>query len=224
MTSATPDRTPPADPWDIRLSYTHEHHWAADPDDGPSFWRVSADVHDAERGDGVQPSFAAHVGDIEFVLMDLYETRDPFGVLDGHDGDLGLIAETIFSGRRGRGDLAPDLDERLESFGSGLLILNRARLAPQWRGFGYGVLLTGLAIKRLSGGCRAVVCYPSPLGEYDEEHDSSAREAVAVNRLSEVWAQLGFEHYRNGVHVLDLALVTLDEALQELRGCLESRV
>ncbi|MCE7011806.1 hypothetical protein LWC34_54680 [Kibdelosporangium philippinense] len=221
MTRTTADRTPPADPWDIRLSYAHEHHWAADPDDGPAFWRVSADIRDDEGGDeGPRPA-ASHVGDIEFVLMDLFDTRDPFGVLDGHDGDLGVIAETIFSGRRGRGDLAPDLDERLESFGTGLLILNRAKLAPQWRGFGYGVILTGLAIKRLSGGCRAVVCYPAPLADNDDLDDAVRRAATA--RLSEVWAQLGFEHYRNGVHVLDLALVTLDEALKELRARLEAQ-
>jgi hypothetical protein len=30
-------------------------------------------------------------------------------------------------------------------------------------------------------------------------------------KLGKVWAQLGFEHFRDGVHVLDLNLVTLEE-------------
>jgi hypothetical protein len=40
---------------------------------------------------------------------------------------------------------------------------------------------------------------------------------VAVVTLSEVWGQLGFEHFRGGVHGLDLNLVTLDESLERLR-------
>jgi uncharacterized protein YukE len=40
-------------------------------------------------------------------------------------------------------------------------------------------------------------------------------EAVAA--LQKVWARLGFEHFRDGVHVLDLSLVTLDEKLGQLR-------
>lgn len=41
---------------------------------------------------------------------------------------------------------------------------------------------------------------------------------LAVATLGEVWAQMGFEHFRDGVYVLDLNLVALDNALQELRG------
>jgi hypothetical protein len=32
------------------------------------------------------------------VLIDVYDIGDPFGLLDGEEADLGLIAETIFSG------------------------------------------------------------------------------------------------------------------------------
>jgi hypothetical protein len=39
----------------------------------------------------------------------------------------------------------------------------------------------------------------------------------AVAALQKVWARLGFEHFRDGVHVLDLSLVTLDENLGQLR-------
>ena len=40
---------------------------------------------------------------------------------------------------------------------------------------------------------------------------------MAVAWLSEVWDQWGFEHFRAGVHVLDLALATFDEHLAQLR-------
>jgi hypothetical protein len=206
-----PGRTPPADPHSIELSYSHRHHWASTGDDSPQIWYVSADVH-PDGGD--EP--VSHVADIEIILLDPYETRDPFGVLDGHDGDLGLIAETILDPASGR--LNPELADRLEPFGSRILILNRVQLANQWRGLGIGVLLAGLAIKRLSGGCQAAVCYPSPLaapGDEGRDDDPVERQA-AVATLTGVWSQLGFEHFRDGVHVLDLALVTLNEALEHL--------
>ena len=44
------------------------------------------------------------------------------------------------------------------------------------------------------------------------------RAAAALGRL---WSRLGFEPFRNGVHVLDLALVTLDDAIQRLQQPLE---
>ena len=41
-------------------------------------------------------------------------------------------------------------------------------------------------------------------------------EAV-TQQLDRVWAKLGFEHFRHGIHVLDLNLTTLDENLAQLR-------
>ena len=44
-----------------------------------------------------------------------------------------------------------------------------------------------------------------------------AERQKAVAALNRVWASLGFEHFRNGIHVLDLNLTTLDENLSQLR-------
>ena len=87
-------------------------------------------------------------------------------------------------------------------------------------GFGLGALPAGTAIRKLSGGARAAVCYPAPLNEPtdagpDDQGDADRDEAVAA--LQKVWARLGLEHFRDGVHVLDLSLVTLDEKLGQLR-------
>lgn len=209
-------RLPPADPTGIYLRYLHEHHWASSGDDGPEIWHVVAVVPDAEDDEG-QPA-ESHVGEIEIVLVDPHRP-DAFGVLDGHDADLGYIGEVVLNpGSRG---LDPALADRLECFGTRLLILNSVRLAPQWRGFGIGVLLAGLAMQRLSGGCMAAVCHPAPLADADEDEDP-AREAAAGQKLAEVWPQLGFEHFRDGIYVIDLARVTLGDALKQLRGRLAS--
>lgn len=157
----------------------------------------------------------SHVGDMTIVVIDVYQTHDPFGLLDGEDADLGAIAGTIFDARTGQ--LDPDLDDLLEPMGDRILILSSVRLTPGWRGFGLGVLLAGTAIKKLSGGVRAAACYPAPIDELnDEEPDSPAAREQAIAALGKVWARLGFEHFRDGVHVLDLSLVTLDESLGRL--------
>jgi len=210
-----PGHVPPASPWSITLTYRHEHLWWSGPDDAPSSWQVSADIYD-DSGTHVQ----SHAGDINIVLIDVDDTRDPFGLLDGEDADLGLIAETIFD--VGSGGLNPDLDIQLEPLGSRILILNSARLAAEWRGFGLGVLLAGTAIKELSGGVRAAVCYPAPIDDLTGGHQGTgqsnpAERQKAVAALDRVWAKLGFEHFRNGIHVLDLNLTTLDENLAQLR-------
>lgn len=210
-----PGHVPPASPWSITLTYRHDHRWWFGADDAPETWHVSASIYD-DSGTHVE----SHVGDINVVLVDVYDTRDPFSLLDGEDADLGLIAETIFSA--GNGGLDPDLDMQLEPIGSRILILNSVRLAPEWRGFGLGVLLAGTAIKKLSGGVRAAVCYPAPIdepasGHPDTRQGDPAERQDAVAALGRAWGRLGFEHFRNGIHVLDLNLTTLDDNLAELR-------
>lgn len=203
-------RTPPDDPWNITLTYQHDQLWWSGANEEPESWHVSADVFD-DSGTHVE----SHVGDMIIVVVDIYQTRDPFGLLDGDDADLGAIAGTVFDARTGQ--LDPDLDDLLEPLGDRILILNSVRLTPGWRGFGLGVLLAGTAIKKLSGGVRAAVCHPAPIGEPgDGEPDSPAAREQAIEALSRVWAQLGFEHFKDGVHVLDLSLVTLDESLRRL--------
>jgi GNAT superfamily N-acetyltransferase len=209
MTDA-PGRVPPADPHDITLTYQHRHLWWFDADTAPETWHVSADIYD-DSGTHV----VAHVGDMHIVAVDIYDTRDPFGLLDGEEADLGLIAETVFSAGGGRID--PELDDLLEPVGSRLLILNSVRLTPDWRGFGLGALFAGTAIKKLAAGGRAAVCYPAPIDEMDEDELSEAARERAIEALGRVWAQLGFHHFRDGVHVLDLSLVSLDENLSRLR-------
>lgn len=202
------DRTPPQDPSEITLTYQHRHYWWFGADDAPETWRVSADI-----GDG-----GPHVGDMDITLVDIYETRDPFALLDGQDAELGHVAGAIFDA--GDGELHPDLDDQLEAAGSRILIVHSVRLAPEWRGFGLGALLAGTAIRKLSAGARAAVCYPAPLTEQAEARPDGYGDAEwdkAVAALRQVWASLGFEHFRDGVHVLDLSLVTLDERLGQLR-------
>lgn len=205
-------RRPPADPAGVELSYSFRHHWDSDGQQDPDIWHVSADIPDAEDEDGEAATI--HVGDIEIVLIDPYR-RYAFEALDGHSADLSYIGGAILV--PGAAGLDPAFADRLECFGTGLLILNRVQLAPEWRGFGIGVLLAGLAIQRLSGGCVAAVCHAAPI---DDDPDQTE---AAADKLGDVWAQLGFRHFRDGVYYLDLAHTTLDNALRQLRVRIASR-
>jgi hypothetical protein len=209
-----PDRVPPADPWRIRLTYRHDQRWWFGAEQEPETWVISADISD-DSGTRLK----SHVGDLSIVAVDIYDAHDPFGLLDGEDADLGLIAEAIFD--PATGGLNTELDQRLEPLGSRVLILSSARLTPAWRGFGLGALLAGTAIRKLSGGARAAVCYPAPLDDATPDQDADdpqdpATRRAAVATLSEVWGRLGFEHFRDGVYVLDLNLLTLNDGLHRL--------
>ena len=57
----------------------------------------------------------------------------------------------------------------------------------------------------------------SPAATQNTTQGDPAERQKAVAALDRVWASLGFEHFRNGIHVLDLNLTTLDENLAQLR-------
>jgi hypothetical protein len=203
-------RAMPASPDRIELSYTHRQSLASSAEEGPPVWRVSADIPH-----GGQPMPAAHIGDIEIVLINPGDSGDAFGVLGAASGDLRRIAKTILDPRTGQ--LNPELADRLDSPGNRILILHRVTLTPEWRGFSIGILLAAMAIKRLSGGCQAAACYPAPASGDPAARSAGTPSRPGIASLAQVWSRVGFEHFRNGVCVLDLSLDALDEAIIRLR-------
>ncbi|WP_149180488.1 hypothetical protein [Streptomyces sp. TRM49041] len=198
----------------IRLTYTCEQGWWDTGEDEPEIWHVAADLYDWETERRVE-----HVGDFEFYRADPYATRDLFGVLDGYDGDAGVIAESILNPATGH--FRDDLDEYAEPFGSGMVLLNSAQLARPWRGFGIGAVLAGKAIARLGAGARGAACYPSPLDRTGLADDAARDRAVSA--LQRTWSSLGFRPYRDdGVYVLNLATTALSEALSVLTDRIEA--
>ena len=91
--------TPPDDPWNITLTYRREQYWWYSADDAPVTWHVSADIDDSG------PDARSHVGDMSITLVDIYETSDPFALLDGEDAELGHVAGALFDASNGRSTL-----------------------------------------------------------------------------------------------------------------------
>ncbi len=165
----------------------------------------------------VDPAQLSRLEEIDANLADRLQEAKEQGWL----GEVAAIETTMAAAAR-NWQLDPDLDQQLEPADDRILILHSVRLSPPWRGFGLGALLAGTAIRKLSSGARAAICYPAPLGDtddpgHDDQPDDHGEWQHAVASLQRVWGRLGFTDFGDGIYVLDLSLVTLDEKLGQLR-------
>lgn len=160
---------------------------------------------------------SVHVGRGRILVVDLYNERDPVDALDEDSGDAVTVGAAIFDS----GDLNEDFADLIEPLGDRVLILDSIEIVPDLRGQGLGPLIAGLAITALSGGAVAAVCYPAPF-ERPSGPDGQPRDfrpgerEAAVAKLSKLWATLGFEHFRDGVHYVSMSHTTFSESFQKI--------
>ncbi len=64
-----------------------------------------------------------------------------------------------------------------------------------------------MTIDTLGRGCGFAATYPAP---FEGEHDEASRTR-AIRALGSHWGKLGFEHFSNGVWVLDLTARTFED-------------
>jgi GNAT superfamily N-acetyltransferase len=206
-------RLTPANPSLISLSYHHEHPLRVlEFDDTLEVWsvrvRIDADILaedmaatcdvDQETLDGVQD---IEVGTMSFVRVRMFSPDHPWEAMDSYIGDVASIGETVLD--VASGEWAPDFEAALAHPVGDLLVMDRVVLEPDWRGFGLGPILAGSAIRRLSAGCVAVVCEP---GSADGREMTEAQHQAARRKLAAVWAQIGFNPFRDGIYYLDCHL------------------
>ncbi|MER6782204.1 MULTISPECIES: hypothetical protein [unclassified Streptomyces] len=149
----------------------------------------------------------APIGAMEFVRIRDY-TRDPaWEAADSHTGDIEKIVSVCIDPAYAMTPglhWSPEFEERIDCPAGDLLIMDRAFIEPQWRGFGLGALAAAEAIRRLAGGCCAVACEPAPT-DRDYGRDESAYHAAQA-KIIKVWESVGFEEFSDGVYLLDPAL------------------
>ena len=144
-------RSWPADPTAIELTYTHQQPVTVDTGLADT-WQISADI------DLSSDTIRVHVGDIEIVELDPDHVGDP-STEPRHFGRLAPAVDLALDDD-GAG-LHPVLQAHLSTTSGRILILTRAELTPDWRGFGLGVLLTGFVLKHLSRDARAANTRPT---------------------------------------------------------------
>ncbi|MEV8441906.1 hypothetical protein AB0425_31385 [Actinosynnema sp. NPDC051121] len=187
-------------------------------DDGRHMHQWSASVHLID--DGGEP--IESMGHILAHAVEYEQMSDPFSVLDEETADLGHIAGVFFDIHTG--ELVDELDDKLEPLGSGMLVIDSVHLDSKWRGYGFGPLFVGMVIESLGAGRRFAALQPAPIGRQDAEFETSsqsdpeASDLTARAKLGVLWSQLGFEHFKDDVWVLDLSLPTFPKAMASIRS------
>lgn len=190
---------------DILLTLSSTRAVGAAASSGLERWEARAHV---PGGDGN----AVAVGGLSVLVVDLLVCDDPWGALDGSNDDIARIGGVVFDEMTGQ--LSEALDSRLPRSGSRVLVLDRVELEPAWQGRNVAALLVAETLERMRLGARAAICLPAPLhrGEASpEEYDESLR------RMQQVWSQIGFRPFRDGVWLLEPNRGPLGERLAGLR-------
>ncbi|WP_063002618.1 N-acetyltransferase [Nocardia mikamii] len=152
------------------------------------------------------------------VIVDKYlMTHSIPNELDGMSADYGSMA-TIFRGN----DFHPDLLEMIEGFGGRTILIDRAAIAPAWRGQGgIGRLLISRILRLITADVAVVATIPFPINLYREcpEPTRHPRFDEERRRVRRTWESLGFSQYQDGeVWVMDAVTLDHDEAVREIEA------
>ncbi|MBE1467427.1 hypothetical protein [Kibdelosporangium phytohabitans] len=149
------------------------------------------------------------------LIVDLQHVDDVFDALDARSQDYADFIP-IFGRTHSFGilNLVSDLEETLEPGGNRVVIVDRVRLAPAWRGLGgVGRLLTGRLLRWVCDDPQVVVVHPFPTELDQDALDDPAVFDPAMQRVRQVWASLGFERHTDDIWFMDPRLTTHSDAL-----------
>ncbi|MEV0049468.1 hypothetical protein AB0H34_03105 [Saccharopolyspora shandongensis] len=139
------------------------------------------------------------------ITIDLAQVEDVFDALDARSQDDAHFIP-LFGARDQFGfvELAEELEDTLEPGGTRVVILDRVRLAPAWRGLGgIGRLLTARLLRWVCDEPRIVAVHPFPI---DLDGDQRRDDEVFVHARHQVrrtWASLGFEPFTDDLWIMD---------------------
>ncbi|HEV8297650.1 MAG TPA: hypothetical protein VGQ20_10140 [Acidimicrobiales bacterium] len=142
------------------------------------------------------------IGSGEIVFVDLTRVSmaraNALRMLDSHPGGVLKVAEEVLT-ESGDG-FVPELQNQCDmTLCSQLLVLDRVRVVPQWRGHGLGPIIAAHVIDVLASQHTLTACYPAPV---EGDAVSGPGRARAMDALGRTWAKVGFEHFRNDIWVL----------------------
>jgi len=150
-----------------------------------------------------------HVQDIHDALDARSEDYAKFIPLFGSRDQFGFVR------------LRDDLDDQSESIGTHVVIIDRAQLAPAWRGLGgVGRLLTARLLRWVCTDPRLVTVLPFPI-DLDRAllKDNSIFEP-ALERVRRTWAALGFRPTIGQLWIMDPADGTHHNAITQIEKTL----
>ncbi|MER0476993.1 hypothetical protein ABR737_01240 [Streptomyces sp. Edi2] len=149
--------------------------------------------------EGEECEHRLHVGTLEFYKVRWGGSQNPFWAMEEQSQNLYEMAEVIFSAEHD--DYSEEFNEITEGGfgGSDVLVVYRVELTEAWRGFGLGPIMASDGIRRLSGGCCAVLIHPTPIDSHGMTHDEVQH---ARTRLQQTWEKVGFVPYGDGPYMI----------------------
>ncbi|MGW6940315.1 hypothetical protein ACWGF3_15160 [Streptomyces xanthophaeus] len=205
----------PFDSTDLFLRYSFEHPVLPyEFEDTLEVWSVGILHYHGEDGcshcppdDTCRFQDGTPIGSMNFVRIRDFTADPAWEAADSHDGDtekiVSVCTDPAYAMTPGL-HWSPEFEDRIECPVGDLLIMDRVRIEPPWRGFGIGALAAAEAIHRLAAGCCAVACEPAPT-DGDFEDDEPGYQAARA-KIVKVWESIGFEEFSNGIHLLDPSL------------------
>lgn len=173
-------------------------------------------------------------GEREFTIFEASGLRidreavgDVSEALDARSEDYAKFVP-LFSETRSFGfvDLVGGLEDETEGASGEVLIIDRVRLAPAWRGLGgVGRLLTARVARWASSQPSLVAVHPFPIDlDFADRQDATVFDP-AMERVRRVWESLAFKQFDDQIWVMNPILVSHSEAVQRLEvelGLLEA--
>ncbi len=150
------------------------------------------------------------------LTLDLWRIGHIYASLDSRDADYEHFAP-LFD-KSGDLGLHSDLEECLVS-GTHVVIIDRARIAPAWRGLGgVGRLLIGRMLRWVASQAALVATHPYPIDIPVDEWDDRTRETREKTVVQRTWQSLGFESFREDLWVMRPHLSAHDDAVERLEA------
>jgi hypothetical protein len=113
--------------------------------------------------------------------------------------------------------ISDSLQDRLASYATGLVVVDRVSVVPEHRGRKSGLLLTTLVLVEL-GRQRVAVAMPAAF----EVEPGNPRRAEADRRNARLWEAFGFVRFADNAYYLDTNLTTLGENLERFKSAMEA--
>ncbi|MFF4363465.1 hypothetical protein [Streptomyces sp. NPDC001604] len=222
----------PGDPTELHLRISYDDElWDTPQADTLERWNVAVlhrrPTHDGGQGQEEGRGFATAgspscttedvaVGEMTFYRVHLDRGRNAYWAMEEVSEELYEIAQVLLDPQTG--SFTSEVGELLEYVGSALLVMDRVKLDPPWRGHGLAAVLGCEAIHRLMPGCRAIACSPG-VTDLSSQRLTERSEWDRVNaKIALGWQSLGFRLYRDNVYLLSPASQDLEEQRGALRG------
>lgn len=206
-----------------------------EPDDDPGLLRVDATIRIPDFPDDGPPLaaidgiglFTTALDDrttaitilrTEGLVLDLNRIENTWETLDAHSEEL-LRYACLLDPQDGN-KLHPDLEERLSFPVSGrVLIIERLRVAPAWRGFGgVGRYLVSRLLPWMCADAAVVATQPFPIDTPRDERGNVDKAVFgpALKQIRRTWKSIGFEPYRDDIWIMDPFAAKHERAVAKL--------